>query len=299
VFFAIFAVKPLDHFRVNSEGLKLLDHLSSPPNSPFASPNGADSQAPATLSPIPPPRLPAEDPAWTGWDVLQLALLTFLAPFVFLTVIASVAHKSVYKGTPLIELVQKPPLVLLAQMLAYVVVVLCMIALVQGRSERRFSEAICWNWPKQRGRLVILGVGLLLAPQLVAYFLPIPRNLPFDRFFEHRLDAFLTSAFAISFGPLVEELFFRGFLYPVLARRLGIGAGVLLTATGFALVHTLQLAFAWAAVLVIFIVGVVLTLVRATTHSVGSSFLVHIAYNCSLTALTLIGTDGFRHLDKL
>src|SRR2546430_6146343 len=54
--------------------------------------------------------------------------------------------------------------------------------------------------------------------------------------------------------PILEELFFRGFLFPVLARRLGVAWGVILTALPFAVVHAVQFGNAWSAVLVIFIV---------------------------------------------
>jgi hypothetical protein len=38
-------------------------------------------------------------------------------------------------------------------------------------------------------------------------------------------------------APLVEETVFRGFLYPVIARRLGIAAGIAITGTLFGLMH--------------------------------------------------------------
>jgi membrane protease YdiL (CAAX protease family) len=100
-------------------------------------------------------------------------------------------------------------------------------------------------------------------------------------------------------APLVEELFFRGFLYPALARRLGVAAGVALTALPFALIHASQLARAWAPLLLLFIVGLVLTAVRARTRSVGASFLVHVGYNATLFALLYAGTDGFTNFEKL
>jgi membrane protease YdiL (CAAX protease family) len=52
-------------------------------------------------------------------------------------------------------------------------------------------------------------------------------------------------------------------------------------------------------VLVVFLVGVALTLTRAKTKSVASSLLVHIAYNGTLSVLLYVGSDGFRHLEKL
>jgi membrane protease YdiL (CAAX protease family) len=96
----------------------------------------------------------------------------------------------------------------------------------------------------------------------------------------------------------MEELFFRGFLYPVLARRLGVGVGVVLTASTFAFIHVFEYK-AWGPVLIIFLVGVVLTLVRAKMKSVGASFIVHSIYNGVPVIAAIIASHGFRHLEKL
>jgi membrane protease YdiL (CAAX protease family) len=97
----------------------------------------------------------------------------------------------------------------------------------------------------------------------------------------------------------MEELFFRGFLYPVLARGIGIPLGIFLTAVGFALLHGAQLGFSWGPVLVIFLVGLVLTIVRARKNSVAAGVLIHMAYNGTITVAMFAATDGFRHLEKL
>jgi membrane protease YdiL (CAAX protease family) len=52
-------------------------------------------------------------------------------------------------------------------------------------------------------------------------------------------------------------------------------------------------------VLVIFLVGMVLTMVRAKTNSVSAGLLIHVVYNGTLSALMFVATDGFRHLEKL
>jgi uncharacterized protein len=96
----------------------------------------------------------------------------------------------------------------------------------------------------------------------------------------------------------MEELFFRGFLYPVLARRLGRVAGILLTSVAFGFLHGAQLKYSWA-VLIIFLVGIALTTVRALTKSVAASFLIHVGYNGTLSVLLFIATSGFRHLERL
>jgi membrane protease YdiL (CAAX protease family) len=108
----------------------------------------------------------------------------------------------------------------------------------------------------------------------------------------------LLAIIAVTLGPLVEELFFRGFFYPVIARRWGAGWGIFLTALPFAAMHMPQYGYAWGALLVIFIVGVVCGIVRAVTHSVGASFLVHVGYNGSQMLIAIVVTHGFRHMEK-
>ncbi|HEX3377785.1 MAG TPA: CPBP family intramembrane glutamic endopeptidase [Candidatus Acidoferrales bacterium] len=189
---------------------------------------------------------------------------------------------------------------LLAEFLAYLVLFSYMVILVEGKYHERFFKAINWNWPGgTRLALVGLGAALLIGLQVLAHFLPIPKSVPMDQFFQTPLDAYLTSIFAISLGPFMEELFFRGFLYPVLARRTGVAVAILLTGVAFAAIHAVQLGFSWGAVLIIFLVGITLTAVRAMTGSVGASFLVHVSYNFTLTVLTFIGTAGFRHMERL
>jgi uncharacterized protein len=223
----------------------------------------------------------------------------FVTPLFLDVLLAFAAHKLAYPGATWQQVAQKPVVELIAEIFAYFGVIFYMVALVEGQYQRRFLEAISWNWPRRMWGLASLGLVTLIALQGLAHFLPIPKDVPFEEFFKHPLEAYLTSILAISIGPLMEELFFRGFLYPVLARRLGVVAGIFLTAFGFGMLHSIQLGFAWGAVFIIFLVGVVLTTVRVVTNSVGSSVVVHIAYNLTLTVLTFVGTDGFRHLERL
>src|SRR5437868_15145331 len=87
--------------------------------------------------------------------------------------------------------------------------------------------AICFF--KQKTAYELGGVVLAFGLQAVAHFLPMPKELPIDRFFQTPAEAWILSLFGATFAPLIEELFFRGFLYPVLARRLGLFLGVVLT----------------------------------------------------------------------
>ena len=251
---------------------------------------------PVQLAPEPRPPKAGENPVWTGWDVFLLAALTLGILFVAQVVIVLAARQFAYPhqwG----DVAQKPALALLAELVAYAAVGVYMILLIEGKYHIRFWPAIRWNWPGAGG-LKIVGIGvLMLGLDALGRFLPMPKTAPFDQFFDRPLDAYLTVAFAITLGPLMEELFFRGFLYPVLARRMGVIWGIVLTALPFGLMHYLQYR-SWSAVLIIILVGIVLTTVRAVTKSVASSFLAHVGYNGALMFLAAWATDGFRHMEK-
>jgi len=170
---------------------------------------------------------------------------------------------------------------------------------VQSRSAGRVLDALRWNWPPHWTTYLFAGIGLELCLLPFAVLLPMPKHLPLDEFFKTARDAYILSAFGILFAPLFEELFFRGFLYPVLARRFGMRVSIVLTAVAFAAIHASQLRYNWAPVLVIFLVGLALTTVRALKKSVACTVLMHMAYNASIFVVAFIGTGGFRHMERL
>jgi CAAX protease family protein len=146
---------------------------------------------------------------------------------------------------------------------------------------------------------VIGGVALALIVDFVSEYLPIPKSLPVDKYFNETTGAYLMAVFGISLAPLLEELFFRGMLYPLMRRTIGVTPAVLFTATLFAFIHGGQLGYAWAPLLSIFVVGVVFTLVREKTGSVATSFLMHCGYNLTLFGMLWIASDHFRHMEKV
>jgi uncharacterized protein len=272
-----------------------------PSQAPAEPPVSQEFFSPASFAPVPASLPPDENPVFGGVDVLIITLLTVATLFVveFLTVIG--ARLLVYPHTSIGDLAQKPVLALIGEFLSYIAVATYMVMLVQGKYQRAFWSEIRWNWPSTGLRALgftAIGVLTIFLDVLGSRFLPMPKSTPFDQFFAHPSDAYLMAIFAVTFGPLMEELFFRGFLYPVLARWTGAVLAVVLTALPFGLIHYLQYK-SWSAVLVITMVGVVLTVVRAVTKSVGASFLVHVGYNGTLMLLAAAASDGFRHMEKL
>jgi membrane protease YdiL (CAAX protease family) len=248
--------------------------------------------------PVAPPVVSSTYP-WSGWDVLQIAVLTVVSVSIFLPLLAFAAKRLLYPRVPLFDVITYPMVTVLGQMLAYLLVLAFMVAIVKRVPGRSFWTAIQWNWPQNWQAYLLGGVALSFGLQAMAHFLPIPKELPMDRFFRTPGEAWALSLFGITFAPLLEELFFRGFLYPVLERRLGDLMAILLTAASFSLIHAPQLGRAWGPVLVIFMVGLALTITRAVTKSVAPGVILHFAYNGTLSVLLFAGTGGFRHLERL
>jgi membrane protease YdiL (CAAX protease family) len=231
-------------------------------------------------------------------DVLTVVAVTVVA-LVLLPLLAVVtAHVLIYPKVSLADILQIPELVLVVQLLIYAVVFALIYYLLRTRTGR-FWEPLRWNWPRSSwAGFLLCGALLYFVLMGLGQLLPIPKHLPIDRFFQTAREATLMSILSVTLAPFMEELFFRGLLYPVLARRFGAGVGIFLTGAAFGLLHGAQLKYSWA-VLIIFLVGMALTAVRAVTKSVAASFLVHVGYNGTLATLLFVATSGFRHLERL
>ena len=258
-----------------------------PPHAPVLFPPETQEGAPA----------PSEPP-WNIWNVLGLAAIAIVSVFVF-TSVAVLLAKHGFRSPDISKLGRNPLVVLPAMTAAYLVVIGAMVVTVKATGQP-FWQTIEWNFPSRTAAgYAALGLALAVLVGLTSKLLPIPKSLPIDSYFTNAAGAYMMAIFGITFAPLVEELFFRGFLYPVIARSWGAGISVGITALLFALIHEGQLAHAWAPLLLLWFVGLVLTAVRAWTKSVGASFCVHAGYNLTLFILMFLATDHFRHLEKL
>jgi membrane protease YdiL (CAAX protease family) len=79
---------------------------------------------------------------------------------------------------------------------------------------------------------------------------------------------------ATAIGPFLEEIFFRGFCYPILKKRFGMGAAMVTTAAFFAFIHENSFAF-WP----IFVLGLALVWVYEKRKSLVAPIVLHITHN--------------------
>ena len=240
-------------------------------------------------------------PAWSAWDLATIVAFAGMVWIFLSAVTLAVARVAMGKqNIPVKELAESPLVALGAQSLTELAILIFIVAWIGRHSQKGFWAAIHWNWRGGRALGLLLGgFFLALMAELASLYLPIPKSLPVEKFFSDTAAAYLMSVLGVALAPLLEEVFFRGLFYPLVRRTVGVTPAVLLTATTFAFIHGAQLGYAWAPLLSIFVVGVVLTLVREKTESVAASYLMHCGYNLTLFGMLWVGSDHFRHLEKV
>jgi membrane protease YdiL (CAAX protease family) len=172
-----------------------------------------------------------------------------------------------------------PPLALqqrtaLLQAVVLACVLLALYATLKIRHGGAVWEALGWTLPSCRYLLaaplggMLLAGGVALAVQSTSITTPPPTD-------------WKLLALAATFGPVVEESFFRGCLLPLIARTSGFPAAVILTALVFAFFRqppTLLHCACFA------VSGILYGWARVATDSTTAAALMHAVYNLTLFA---------------
>jgi membrane protease YdiL (CAAX protease family) len=171
-----------------------------------------------------------------------------------------------------------------AELIAYTILIVVTKAVLDARGHHRMFATIGWKWPSIRTALplMLLAVVTAIAVLYAGSLFHVPPDLPIEQMMKDPFVANLFLVFGILPAPFFEEFYFRGLLYPALQRRVGVVVSVVITAAAFAAIHASQLAGSLAPVALLFVVGVILTIIRVATGSVAASFLFHAAYNATL-----------------
>ena len=125
--------------------------------------------------------------------------------------------------------------------------------------------------------LIIVLVAILFIVNITKY---VPeRQAVVDLFLKEENAPFLvyTSIFAAVVGPIIEELFFRGFMYNAVKRYAGVVWASLITSAIFAALHTNVVGF-----LPIMVLGILLAYLYEKTGTLISSMTVHVIHNLSM-----------------
>jgi membrane protease YdiL (CAAX protease family) len=267
---------------------------------------GPTTTEPSEVPAAPPAFVPGDLRAPWGW--LDLLLLGLVAIAVFLGLAVILVAGLVAAHVRLTDVQSSPRLSGVLNVVADIFLfggLLGYLALqIRLRFRAPFWRTIGWRpldtahlpHPISYAGFVAVGLVLAFVVQIGSALFGTKAKLPIEKLFQDRLTVILILALSVLMAPLVEETIFRGYIYPVVARSFGQGVGVVVTGTLFGLLHAAQLWGGWTQIVLLVFVGLVLTYIRAVTKTVLASYLVHLAYNFTVSVGFLVGSHGLKAL---
>src|SRR5262249_24342236 len=102
---------------------------------------------------------------------------------------------------------------------------------------------------------------------------------PFRQMMQDQPTLVLFAVFVVIFGPIAEELAFRGFIMPLLMRSFGSAIGIIVTGAIFGSIHGYEYAWAWQYMLVVGLAGMVFGWLRYKTGSTAAAAAMHSTFN--------------------
>ncbi len=240
-------------------------------------------------APVPPPEEHKEEryPFWGYLDLLVLFFLAFVLLFAVSAVFLFVPWHPAAKAAP----------VIVSQFVFYLLWFLSVWALIKARYGRPFWRSLAWTQPAG-GLAYSAGVGVAVAflcLLLGAILRPPQIKTPLEQLLQDPVSIGLVGVFAITLGPLCEELAFRGLMLPLLMRTFGVVAGIAITAAPFALLHGFEYAWGWQQLVIIFFAGAAFGWHRYRTGSTAAATVMHAAYNSIFFAGLVAQKAGWIH----
>ncbi|HET9983057.1 MAG TPA: type II CAAX endopeptidase family protein [Longimicrobiales bacterium] len=113
------------------------------------------------------------------------------------------------------------------------------------------------------------------------------RSMIFDRLVRHPSAGIQLLLLVVTLGPLLEEIFFRGYIQRTLERGVGAPVAIAITATIFALAH-----FARPLPLAQIALGIVTGYAAYATRSIWPGVVVHVSYNATVVVSAELGRWG-------
>ena len=255
---------------------------------------------PALPQPYEPVSPPEGAPTWGYKDVAYFLL--YCAGSLGMALVVAVVGAAVVRlisGTEIFN--DEGPgriyVVLGVQALWWLLILGGLFGIVSVKYGQPFWRSLGWRWPDSPPwGFATAGVLMAFAVAGATQLLPMPEEeLPIERLLEDRTSLIALAAFGVLIAPMLEELVFRGFLFPVIESRHGAVAAVLGTSALFSLLHAQQYGGHWQILSLLFLVGCALGTVRARSGVTVSSTLMHAAYTATLFAgLLAAGDAGLR-----
>jgi membrane protease YdiL (CAAX protease family) len=172
---------------------------------------------------------------------------------------------------------------LIAQLAVYAAWFALFALLFRAKYGKPFWRSLGWVRPATLAWAIPLGIAVMFGTRALVRALNLRGvESPVRRLLEDPATLPLAVVAVAFVGPLAEELFFRGFLQPLMIGSSGAIAGILLTGAAFGMLHYPQSGGRWGQVAIIALAGCVFGCARYFSGSTIAAAGAHMAYNSSL-----------------
>ena len=158
-----------------------------------------------------------------------------------------------------------------------------------------FWKTLRWEWPKETSPTIVTLLCILTAVLLYGLAWGVTTlyggaKTDLDLLIESSLYTRIATAFiAFATAPLVEEIVYRGVVYPAVEKVMGMGFAIVVVSLLFAGVHVFQYRTNIAVIVVITLLSITLTVARAVTGRLLPSFIIHLIFNGVQSVLIVLG----------
>lgn len=236
---------------------------------------------------------------WTGlmiWlvSVILLIMLPLVATLIYAVAFNPRLFSELAKGV----LTKEAVLISLVATFGAQVLTLALAWLVVTKAGRRpFFSTLGWNWHPQFRMIHAVGLTILMFGVALASgkFLP-HKETSLDKVLEMGLAVRVTVAILATLGaPIVEEVVYRGILFPAIERVQSPPVAVIVVTLLFWGVHVSQYWGSMAVLVSVFVLSLALTLVRAVTRNLLPCVATHFLFNGVQAVQIILAPGAAKH----
>ncbi len=228
------------------------------------------------------------DPPWNSWVAIGLWIISVLAiiifPAIFLLPYLIALSGRFENQQLLLEFAQADPTSIILQIIAVIPahIFTLMASWLIVTKMRKFSFRQTLGW-RSGGMVwwhyILIAVAFIVFANVVGSYFPEQEN-DLTRILKSSRTAVFIVAFMATFtAPLVEEVIYRGVLYSAFQRSFGVAAAVVAVTAMFTLVHVPQYLGSISTILLLALLSLILTLIRARTSNLLPCIILHTIFN--------------------
>lgn len=228
------------------------------------------------------------EPGWTAVGALAMWLLSVLlvlfVPLLFVFPYAASLGFTPSGSAELGELLRSDPTAVVINVVgvlpAHILTLAAAWMVVTRRGRLPFLRSLGWEWNGFKvwhGATIL--VGFFALSSVVTQIVPEQEHELMRLLKSSRAAVYAVVLVATFTAPLVEEVVYRGVLYSAFERRMGKIGAVAIATFLFAVIHVPQYVPSYATIILIFLLSLTLTIVRAATDNLLPCVALHLVFN--------------------